>query len=520
MTEVQTGPDWATGIQCPAVQAPLNGDVTGGNFFGSTATYTCDVGYLLTGHSTSTCLSTGTWSSQDPQCTLKTCQPLAFPNHGTVTGGNNYGNVATYTCDVGYDLIGNPTQTCQDNQQWTGSPPTCQKVQCASLSAPTNAGMTGTGNEYGDTVHFSCLPGYTQTAGDTDRTCQADGMWSGLQPSCTVNECPQLDTPTNGQSYGQNAYNGVMIFFCNDGYELVGGDAVRQCNPVDGTWTGIQPSCQRKECPPLSTPSNGFMSGTNFYGDQVTFTCHSGYEISGSAVLTCQMNQQWNGTQPTCERIHCPPLSPIANGQMSGGHLFGDQVMFVCNSGYDLSGSPSRKCQADGTWSGVQPACDRVVCPDTSAPAHSSVTGGLYLGDTATYSCDPGYELHGSATQIFNGSNLYGDTVTFTCNVGFDLVGDQTRICQSDQQWSGSQPYCQKQDCGQLPAPSHGTVSGATHYGNQVTFTCDPGYEIFGSVTLTCQENQQWSGAPPTCTLFHKLLDERIICIPGLADVM
>ncbi|CAH1263510.1 CSMD3 [Branchiostoma lanceolatum] len=517
-------------IQCPALQSPLNGAVTGGNFFGNTATYTCNVGYLLSGVSTSTCLSTGTWTSQAPQCTLKTCQPLLAPDHGTVAGGNNYGNVVTYTCDVGYDLIGNPTQTCQDNQQWTGTPPTCQKVQCAFLSAPNNAHMTGMGFEYSDTVHFDCLPGYTLTAGDTDRTCQADGLWSGLQPSCTENECPQLDTPINGQVYGQNHYNDVAVFSCNEGYELVGGDMVRECNAVTGTWTGIQPSCQRKECPTLSTPSNGFMSGGNFYGDQMTFTCSSGYEITGSAVLTCQENQQWSGTQPTCERIHCPLLSPIADGQMSGGHVFGDQVTFVCNSGYDLNGSSSRTCQADGTWSGIQPVCDRLKCPDVSDPAHGSVTGGLYLGDTVAYTCDSGYELHGTPIQIcqsdqtwsgtqprcdrkqcstldpplngkVNGSNLYGDTVAFTCNVGFDLVGDQIRTCQSDQQWSGTQPYCQKQECIQLQAPSHGTMSGGTFYGNQMTFTCDPGYEIFGSAVLTCQGNQQWSGAPPTCTM-------------------
>ncbi|XP_066283044.1 sushi, von Willebrand factor type A, EGF and pentraxin domain-containing protein 1-like [Branchiostoma lanceolatum] len=519
-----------TRVQCPALQSPLNGVVTEGNLFGNTATYTCDVGYLLSGVSTSTCLSTGAWTSQAPQCTLKTCQPLLAPDHGTVAGGKNYGNVVTYSCNVGYDLIGNPTQTCQDNQQWTGTLPTCQKVQCAFLSAPNNAHMTGMGFEYSDTVHFDCLPGYALTAGDTDRTCQADGLWSGLQPSCTENECPQLDTPINGQVYGQNHYNDVAVFSCNDGYELVGGDMVRECNAVTGTWTGIQPSCQRKECPTLSTPSNGFMSGGNFYGDQMTFTCSSGYEITGSAVLTCQENQQWSVTQPTCERIHCPLLSPIADGQMSGGHVFGDQVTFVCNSGYDLNGSSSRTCQADGTWSGIQPVCDRLKCPDVSDPAHGSVTGGLYLGDTVAYTCDSGYELHGAPIQIcqsdqtwsgtqprcnrkqcstldpplngkVNGSNLYGDTVTFTCNVGFDLVGDQIRTCQSDQQWSGTQPYCQKQECTQLQAPSHGTMSGGTFYGNQMTFTCDPGYEIFGSAVLTCQGNQQWSGTPPTCTM-------------------
>lgn len=32
-------------------------------------------------------------------------------------------------------------------------------------------------------------------------------------------------------------------------------------------------------------------------------------------------------------------------------------VYFNCDLGYELFGSPDRKCQANGTWAGVQPIC-------------------------------------------------------------------------------------------------------------------------------------------------------------------
>ena len=50
--------------------APDNGRVTwNGITNGSTATYTCDKGYELIGDRTRTCLNTGEWSGQEPNCT-------------------------------------------------------------------------------------------------------------------------------------------------------------------------------------------------------------------------------------------------------------------------------------------------------------------------------------------------------------------------------------------------------------------------------------------------------------------
>ena len=53
------------------------------------------------------------------------------PSNGVIsfTSGTLLGSVATYTCDLGYDLIGGDVQrTCDSNRQWSGTEPTgCQR---------------------------------------------------------------------------------------------------------------------------------------------------------------------------------------------------------------------------------------------------------------------------------------------------------------------------------------------------------------------------------------------------------
>ena len=49
------------------------------------------------------------------------CEVLSYPANGQVT---IIGSTATYTCDSGYELIGDDTRTCVDGV-WTGEEPTC-----------------------------------------------------------------------------------------------------------------------------------------------------------------------------------------------------------------------------------------------------------------------------------------------------------------------------------------------------------------------------------------------------------
>ena len=54
---------------CDTLPDPDNGQVDlSGTDIGSTATYSCDVGFLLQGSRTRVCLGNGLWSGQEPSC--------------------------------------------------------------------------------------------------------------------------------------------------------------------------------------------------------------------------------------------------------------------------------------------------------------------------------------------------------------------------------------------------------------------------------------------------------------------
>ena len=62
-------------------------------------------------------------------------------------------------------------------------------------------------------------------------------------------------------------------------------------------------------CSPLTTPSNGLIScsgdGDPSYGDTCNFTCDIGYELTGSESRTCQINGTWSGSIAMCNRSEC-----------------------------------------------------------------------------------------------------------------------------------------------------------------------------------------------------------------------
>ena len=42
-----------------------------------------------------------------------------------------------------------------------------------------------------------------------------------------------------------------------------------------------------------------------------------------------------------------------------GIHSYEDTCSFLCNTGYELTGSNARTCQSDGSWSGSDTVCGR-----------------------------------------------------------------------------------------------------------------------------------------------------------------
>ena len=55
------------------------------------------------------------------------CGNLTDPASGQVNNdGTTFGHTATYSCNTGYNLVGDSTRTCQATGVWSGSAPTCQ----------------------------------------------------------------------------------------------------------------------------------------------------------------------------------------------------------------------------------------------------------------------------------------------------------------------------------------------------------------------------------------------------------
>lgn len=57
--------------------------------------------------------------------------------------------------------------------------------------------------------------------------------------------------------------------------------------------------------------------------------------------------------------VNCPSLTAPPNGQLSGTDVaVGSTVQVTCNIGYQLSGSETRTCGANGAWSGTDALCN------------------------------------------------------------------------------------------------------------------------------------------------------------------
>ena len=56
------------------------------------------------------------------------CGNLTAPANGsaTHTSGTTFGQTANYSCNTGHNLEGNSTRTCEATGEWSGSVPTCE----------------------------------------------------------------------------------------------------------------------------------------------------------------------------------------------------------------------------------------------------------------------------------------------------------------------------------------------------------------------------------------------------------
>ena len=154
----------------------------------------------------------------------------------------------------------------------------------------------------------------------------------------------------------------ICQFKCNDGYELFGNN-IMECT-ASKKWNPDEvPECREIRCNKLPALPHGNVkcSDENRHQSVCRFVCGEGYRIKGSRSSVCSSDGSWSAPMPVCVEIVCDELTPPLNGSKKcSGAKFGEKCQFSCNTGYDLSGSEIRTCQADGTWTGVPIHCTQV----------------------------------------------------------------------------------------------------------------------------------------------------------------
>jgi hypothetical protein len=191
--------------------------------------------------------ATGGTSATGGASTVVDCGSLGKPTNGSVSAPiTTLGSSARYSCDTGYKLTGTETRDCLANGTWSGSAPTCPLVDCGPLAKPDNGAVDAPVTTYNSTATYSCpTTGYVLSGGNETRNCQASGTWSGTAPTCVLlssiggvcsitADCPSDFTCCNGSNQSCDATRLPAGDGTNPGQFVVSNDGLTVTDTITG----------------------------------------------------------------------------------------------------------------------------------------------------------------------------------------------------------------------------------------------------------------------------------------------
>lgn len=141
--------------------------------------------------------------------------------------------------------------------------------ECPILTEIDHGVMTVTGRFFGDRAHYACDTDYF-IVGLSERTCRADGHWTGTNPSCKKDSSSFCSQPPKIQNARHNApleqttfdLDSNVQYFCNHGYVATGAKKAK-CLLMEGAarWYGPDITCKPQSCDSAPDISNGWHSG-------------------------------------------------------------------------------------------------------------------------------------------------------------------------------------------------------------------------------------------------------------------
>ncbi|KAL8601942.1 hypothetical protein ACOMHN_008434 [Nucella lapillus] len=512
--------------ECPLLLPPTNGHVscTSGHVEGSKCTFDCSMGYRVQGHSSLTCLGSGQWNRTAPKCEDKTVPrfpngcpadlslfsgPLRTPVEVTWPGPvvtDNGPDPVTLSSDPakGSRLgVGRHTVrvTAVDGARNTANCSFLVNIvakECPLLLPPTNGHVSCTsGHVEGSKCTFDCSMGY-RVQGHSSLTCLGSGQWNRTAPKCEADLSlfsGPLRTPVEvtwpGPVVTDNGPDPVTL--SSDpakGSRLGVGRHTVRVTAVDGARNTANCSflvnIVAKECPLLLPPTNGHVSCTSGHveGSKCTFDCSTGYRVQGHSSLTCLGSGQWNRTAPKCEALMCPARPEVEKGSFlcPQGHQFPAECTLTCESGYNITGSKTIKCQENETWT------QHGSCRDIEPPRFVSCPS-----DVHSYASRLGSETRVSWTPL-QASDNSGNSIHVTCDStsGSAFLPGTTAVTCTTSDAAGNSRNCKfSVNVTVLLCPNPGTFLNNQ---SEMLFTCSDGHVHGAKCMLGCSQDNSLLG--------------------------
>ncbi|XP_028344096.1 complement factor H-like isoform X2 [Physeter macrocephalus] len=450
---------------------------------GTQATYKCRPGYRTLGSIVMVCKD-GKWLSLHPsrKCQKKPCgHPGDTPFgsfHLAVGTQFEYGAKIVYTCDEGYQMLGEMNfRECETNG-WTNNIPICEVVKCLPVTEPENGKIFSGALEpdqiytFGQAIQFECNSGYILD-GPKQIHCSADGIWSEEKPKCVDISCKQ-PTILNGYPVSRKEIykaNERVQYKCASGFEYrERGDAT--CTEFG--WAPV-PSCKEITCDPPYIP-NGIYTPqlTKYRGeDKITYECKSGFSpvIQGNVAMCTS-----HGWSPA------PRCSLIKHGRLYYAHRryfpasLGQQFSYHCDQ-YFVTPSQSSWDYLTCTRKGWSPEV-----PCLRQCTFNYLENGHY----------PNYEE----------KYLQGKTVTVRCYNGYSLPKNQNTMTCTEKGWSPPPTCIRVKTCSKSDIQiKNGFFSESTFtypLNKQTQYKCKSGYVTADGNTsglITCLQSG-WSMQP------------------------
>uniref|UniRef100_A0A668ASR4 CUB and Sushi multiple domains 3 n=1 Tax=Myripristis murdjan TaxID=586833 RepID=A0A668ASR4_9TELE len=410
------------------------------------------------------------------------CRDPGIPMNGSRNGeGREPGDSVTFSCDPGYELQGESRITCiqvENRYYWQPSPPSC--------IAPCGGNVTGSSG-------FILSPNYPHPyphSKDCDWLIAVHSDYVISLAFISFSIEPNYDflyiydgSDSNTHLIGsfQDSKLPEKIESTSNFMYL----AFRSDGSVSYTGFHLEYKAKLREaCFDPGNVMNGTRMGADYkLGSMVTFHCEAGYLLQGYSTLTCIMGNskrpEWDRAKPSCQ-------APC------GGHSTGSEGT-VLSPNYPRNYTKGQTCIYDifvpgdfvlfGQFVVFQTLTSDVVeiydGPSTDSPLLSSIYGS-HSGETLPLS---------SGNKI---------TVKFTAN-GTDTAKGFHFVYQAVPRTSASQ-------CSSVPEPRFGKRIGNDFgIGTVILFECNPGYTLHGSNAIRCEAVPnalaQWNGTVPTCVV-------------------